>query len=118
MMVDVSAPDESADINALVTQLNTAIAQEDYATAARLKKLLDAAAPDAPKAPAWDGAPSWLADRLSDLGFRLPTPVQAAALGLLAPARLPLPRRARDTYDAVIRAPTGSGKTVAYIVRL
>ena len=103
------------DINQLVTQLNAAIAAEDYSEAARLKKLLDAAAPEAPKAPAWDGAPAWLADRLFDLGFTLPTPVQSASLALLAAARLPTESRARRTYDAVLRASTGSGKTLAYV---
>ena len=40
-------------------------------------------------------------ERLEQLGLRFPTPIQSAAL--------------RAPADAVLRAPTGSGKTVAFL---
>ena len=45
--------------------------------------------------------PVWLLERLEQLGLRFPTPIQSAAL--------------RAPADAVLRAPTGSGKTVAFL---
>ena len=90
------------DVNAALTDLNAAVAAEDYAEAARLKKLIDEAAPEAAGATTWPEAmPVWLLERLEQLGLRFPTPIQSAAL--------------RAPADAVLRAPTGSGKTVAFL---
>ena len=90
------------DVNAALTDLNAAVAAEDYAEAARLKKLIAEAAPEAAGATTWPEAmPVWLLERLEQLGLRFPTPIQSAAL--------------RAPADAVLRAPTGSGKTVAFL---
>ena len=93
------------DVNAALTDLNAAVAAEDYAEAARLKKLIDEASSDsglAAGATTWpEEMPVWLLERLEQLGLRFPTPIQSAAL--------------RAPADAVLRAPTGSGKTVAFL---
>ena len=75
------------DVNDAVTRLNRAVEEEDYATANRIKEEIDAAMKanplnDGGPAPAltWAATPPWLNSRLEDLGFRYPTPVQAAAL--------------------------------------
>lgn len=94
------------DLNEAITSLNAAVAREDYAEAARLKKLINAAAPSAEKA--WDDiVPEWLRDRLERLSYRYPTPVQAATL-----------RAADSARDIVVRAPTGAGKTLGYLTLL
>ena len=118
--------EEPFDMNTMVTALNAAVLVEDYAEAGRLcaaadltlrlgclltasdpslhrKKLIADAAPAAAAATTWqqDKMPAWLLERLEQLGLRYPTPIQSAALQ--APA------------DAVLRAPTGSGKTVAFL---
>ena len=68
----------------------------------RRKKLIAEAAPEAAAATTWPEAmPVWLLERLEQLGLRFPTPIQSAAL--------------RAPADAVLRAPTGSGKTVAFL---
>jgi hypothetical protein len=102
--VHAAAPDDREfDLNEAMTALNAAVEREDYAEAARLKKLIGDAAPSARKS--WDDAvPEWLHDRLERLAYRFPTPVQAATL-----------RAARSGRDVVVRAPTGSGKTLAYL---
>ena len=90
------------DVNAALTDLNAAVLAEDYAEAARLKKAIAEAAPEAAAATTWPEAmPVWLLERLEQLGLRFPTPIQSAAL--------------RAPADAVLRAPTGSGKTVAFL---
>lgn len=83
------------DVNALMTRLNDAVAAEDYLAAAALKKQLDAqqaATGGAGGGPAlvgqqadWFtlGCAPWLADRLTDLGFRFATPCQAHTLKAL-----------------------------------
>ena len=95
-----------SDLNALMTALNAAVANEDYAEAGRIKKLIDAAAPAASTATSWDNLPTWLLDRLEGLDFRYPTPIQSAALN------------AARAGDAVLSAPTGSGKTLAALCPL
>ena len=106
----LSAPpprEDSFDMNAAITALNAAVANEDYAEAARLKAMIAEATPAASPS-TWRGAcealPEWLLDRLEALGYRYPTPIQAASL--------------RCTRDALLRAPTGSGKTLAYLLPL
>ena len=90
------------DVNAALTDLNAAVLAEDYAEAARLKKAIAENAPEAAAATTWPEAmPVWLLERLEQLGLRFPTPIQSAAL--------------RAPADAVLRAPTGSGKTVAFL---
>ncbi|MEM7518493.1 MAG: DEAD/DEAH box helicase, partial [Planctomycetota bacterium] len=96
---------ESDDVNALMTELNLAVAREDYAKAALCKKRLDSLMADEPLVRgdwAASGAPAWLNARLGDLQMRFPTPVQSRSLGL-------------SEEDLVIRAPTGSGKTLAFL---
>lgn len=150
----------SVDINLLMTELNEAVAQEDYATAAALKKQIDAvgaanaaetagAAADgevtatrtAAKRTAdgisdtkigtpadWItvGAASWLAERLKDLGFRFATPCQANTLrahiklviesGVESDGTEVDSSRFEEVWrDIALRAPTGSGKTIAYL---
>jgi len=88
----------AVDVNALMTQLNDAVASEDYMKAAALKKKLDAlqATSRADSGTSGDllsrgqqadwftlGCAPWLADRLTDLGFRFATPCQAYTLKAL-----------------------------------
>lgn len=103
----IGAEDEPFDMNSAVTALNAAVAAEDYAEAARLKKMISEAAPDAADSSSWPGGdsfPDWLLERLEALSYRYPTPIQSVSV--------------RTVRDAVLRAPTGSGKTLAYLVPL
>ena len=98
------------DVNQLMTEMNAAVADEDYGKAAAVKKRLDELAV-IPKGD-WvkNGVPTWLGSRLGNLGMRFPTPIQARCLqegGLLDET---------SDVDVMIRAPTGSGKTLAYAV--
>ena len=76
------------DVNNAVTRLNAAVDREDYAAAKAIKEEIDAARKASAfkdgggeaAALTWECAPSWLRSRLEDLGFRYPTPVQAASL--------------------------------------
>lgn len=75
------------DINEAVTRLNAAVETEDYEAAAAIRDEIDAAIKADPMKQGnsslsltWSEAPAWLSARLEDLGFRYPTPVQAAAL--------------------------------------
>lgn len=98
------------DVNALMTQLNAAVNNEDFRKAAELKKRLAAVGGGADtKRGDWAShkAPGWLQGRLTDLGMRFPTPVQEAALDAID---------GRD--DVVVSAPTGSGKTLAFLAPL
>lgn len=101
---DASLPD---DINVLMTELNSAVAREDYAMAATCKKRLDALISKGgePVRGDWaaNGAPTWLNSRLSDLGMRFPTPIQARAWA------------ANDGDDLIVWSPVGSGKTLAFL---
>ena len=110
--------------------MSIALATEDYALASEIKSVVDArrhkAAEEAAAAAVpsttvpvdltasdWEGvgAPSWLASRLVDLGYTLPTPVQrVVATALLTNTTLNLPSA------AVVASSTGSGKTLAYCV--
>ena len=96
---------DAFDMNVAVTALNKAVEAEDYAEAARLKALIAQAAPAAAAASSWPRSiPEWLLERLESLSYRYPTPIQSAALS--------------TERDAVLRAPTGAGKTLAYLVPL
>ena len=63
------------DANQLVTQLNSALAQEDYARASQLRDQLKAVQGSSDSLADWReyGCPDWLADRAEKLGFRFPT---------------------------------------------
>lgn len=90
------------DLNAALSELNAAVAAEDYLEASRLKQLI--ASESSSTTTTWpDSLPRWLLERLEGLGFRYPTPIQAAALDVVP-------------GDAVLRAATGSGKSLAYAV--
>ncbi len=69
-----SQPSEQ-DANQLVTQLNIALAQEDYARASQLRDKLKALQGTSDAIADWReyGCPDWLADRAEKLGFRFPT---------------------------------------------
>ena len=98
---------EPFDINQALTAMNAAVANEDYAEAARLKKLIADAAPASSESTVWPSSlPEWLRARLEQLDLRFPTPVQSAALRCDAPA------------DVLVRAPTGSGKTISFLSRM
>ncbi|KAJ8609487.1 hypothetical protein CTAYLR_005440 [Chrysophaeum taylorii] len=101
-----SLPD---DLNLLMTEMNAAVAREDYAMAAACKKRIDALQPLGSRGDwAANGAPAWLSKRLNDLGMRYPTTIQARALSAT--------RQAEEApVDLVIRAPTGSGKSLAFL---
>lgn len=71
-----SQPNSSEqDANQLVTQLNSALAQEDYARASQLRDQLKAIQGSSDSLADWReyGCPDWLADRAEKLGFRFPT---------------------------------------------
>lgn len=68
-------PSSEQDANQLVTQLNSALAQEDYARASQLRDQLKAVQGSSDSLADWReyGCPDWLADRAEKLGFRFPT---------------------------------------------
>ena len=104
------------DVNEAMTRLNAAVEAEDYALAAQIKAEIDAeraqdSDEQAVPALSWtDTVPSWLCSRLEGLGFRYPTPVQAGALAATDDES--------QRHDAVISAPTGAGKSLAFAVSL
>jgi len=98
------------DPNLLQTKLAAAIKAEDYAAAAELRDKLQVALGDETlQRVDWAslGLPEWLCDRLERLDFMLATRVQLHALSTLG-----------SGADAAIVAPTGSGKTFAYLLPL
>ncbi|KOO31685.1 p-loop containing nucleoside triphosphate hydrolase protein [Chrysochromulina tobinii] len=112
---DEDATEEvDADLNWLHTRLQVALEREDYTEALNLRDRirrcadLNNGAGIATEA-AWTnlGVPDWLADRLERLSLPLPTRVQLHAL-----------RAAERGDDAAICAPTGSGKTLSYVLPL
>ena len=100
------------DINVVMTELNAAVAKEDYRKAAACKKRLDMLTEGGGVTGDWagGGVPQWLQRRLGDLGMRFPTPIQARTLkeGEFL--------KEESSMDVLVRAPTGSGKTLAFIV--
>ena len=101
---EASAP----DLNQLETQLRVAVAAEDYATAAKVKKRIDSLGGiDPGPAVSWAnlGVPDWLADRTERLGYPFPTSMQQKAIKTILLGA-----------DAVIRSETGSGKTLAFLL--
>lgn len=103
----------AADLNWLHTKLALALDREDYAEAAsvrdRIRQCTDLSGMGVAGEAAWEnlGVPDWLSDRLERLNFALPTRVQLHAL-----------RAAETGDDAAICAPTGSGKTLSYLLPL
>ena len=126
------------DVNMLITKLNDAVAREDYKAASQLKKELEAlreqtvtdSGEEATGAQAdWLklGAAPWLGDRLNNIGYRFSTPAQTSMMQALVKAVIESgemddgmvvdsARFEELCRDAVLRAPTGSGKTIAYLV--
>jgi hypothetical protein len=107
---DQPSPLDALDLNQLHTALNNAIAAENYALASKIRDLLALAlGPEAAAAPPADwrrlGVPEWLADRVDDLGYRLPTEVQRRASPVIT-----------DRKDCVVEGVTGSGKTLAFLL--
>ena len=98
------------DLNWIQTRLHVALDAEDYVEAAALRdRIRRITGAGAGVEAAWStlGVPDWLADRLDRLNFPLPTRVQLHSL------------RAMETgEDAAVCAPTGSGKTLSYLVPL
>jgi len=100
------------DLNWLHTRLHLALDREDYEEAAsvpdRIRRCADVSTGIVSEA-AWNnlGMPDWLADRLDRLNFPLPTRVQLHSL-----------RAAERGDDSAICAPTGSGKTLSYLLPL
>ena len=76
------------DANQLVTQLNSALAQEDYARASELRDKLKALQGTSNSLADWreSGCPDWLADRAEKLGFRFPTGNDCMLLSMVARA--------------------------------
>ena len=109
-VVRLDTEDEIADLNWLHTQLQIALDREDYVEAAsvrdRIRRCADISGGITSEA-AWTnlGVPDWLADRLERLNFPLPTRVQLHSL-----------RAAERGDDSAICAPTGSGKTLSYLL--
>jgi superfamily II DNA/RNA helicase len=109
---DESGPDPS-DLNQLHTALDRAIAAENYPLAAKIRDVLrilvdeDANTDNSVLPNDWKrlGILEWLADRVEDMGYRVPTEIQIRA----SPAIL-------DGADCVIESATGSGKTLAYLL--
>lgn len=103
--------DEANDLNWLHTKLQLALAREDYAEAAQLRDRVRRSVSNVGVAneAAWQdlGVPSWLSDRLDALNFPMPTRVQLHSL-----------RAAETGEDAAVCAPTGSGKTLSYLLPL
>ena len=102
--------DESAgsNLNWLQTRLQIALSYEDYTEAAIIRDQIKAAA-GATGGSSWGslGLPDWLEDRLERLNFALPTRVQTHSL-----------RALERGDDAAVCAPTGSGKTLSYLLPL
>eukprot|EP00746_Dinoflagellata_sp_MGD_P017667 gnl/MRDRNA2_/MRDRNA2_140690_c0_seq1.p1 gnl/MRDRNA2_/MRDRNA2_140690_c0~~gnl/MRDRNA2_/MRDRNA2_140690_c0_seq1.p1 ORF type:complete len:613 (-),score=101.96 gnl/MRDRNA2_/MRDRNA2_140690_c0_seq1:189-1964(-) len=94
-------------VNELQTRLMHAVREEDFGTAAKLRKKLDELGMPVPRP--WSeliGNAPWLADRAETLEFLWPTPVQELGVqGIL--------QRREDT---AIISETGSGKTLAYLL--
>jgi hypothetical protein len=104
--------EEDDDLNWLHTRLHIALDAQDFAEAASLRDRIRRSADVAgalPSEAAWSnlGVPDWLCDRLERLNFPLPTRVQLHAL-----------RAMEAGDDAAICAPTGSGKTLSYLLPL
>ena len=97
---------DRADLNYLQTRLGMALEREDYAEAAKMRDQIRRTAGVTGDA-AWKslGIPDWLSDRLERLDFPLPTRVQVHSL-----------RALELGDDAAVCAPTGSGKTLSYLL--
>lgn len=100
--------DDERDLNWLQTKMQQALEQEEYADAAALRDRIRRAA-GLTDTSSWSnlGAPDWLSDRLARLNMPLPTRVQTHAL-----------RALERGDDAAVCAPTGSGKTLSYLLPL
>lgn len=109
--------DSGLDLNLLQTLLYDAIRREDYATASVMRdRIADAIGETVGGDVDWRNleVPEWLADWLQRLGFDMATRVQMQALQHLAERDGATTRH----RDGAIVAPTGSGKTFAYLLPL
>ena len=102
----------NTDLNWLHTKLQVALENEDYTEAASVRNRIRRSACDGPgvtSEAAWTnlGVPDWLADRLERLNYPLPTSVQLHSL-----------RAFENGDDTAVCAPTGSGKTLSYLLPL
>lgn len=105
---------DAIDPNQLQTALNNAIASENYDLAAKIRDVLalaisadgDSGTGTAPSGD-WRrlGIIDWIADRVEDIGYILPTEVQRRASHVIL-----------DRKDCVIEAATGSGKTLSFLL--
>uniref|UniRef100_A0A7S4JGV2 RNA helicase n=2 Tax=Guillardia theta TaxID=55529 RepID=A0A7S4JGV2_GUITH len=116
---DQTADKWEEDLNRLHTALNAAVEAEDYTSASLLRDQISAISgfqADDRKKHSLDwkalGVPDWLVDRLERMGFRLPTQVQRNAMKAISQ------KAVFSSRDTVIRSPTGSGKTLSYLVPL
>ncbi|CAG9465791.1 unnamed protein product [Pedinophyceae sp. YPF-701] len=100
--------EESEDANQLLTLLNLAIKNEDYAQASQLRdRIQEVLGVSDIRDASWHkpGVPEWLADRAEQLDFRITTPIQRRALETLLSGK-----------DAIVKSITGSGKTLACLI--
>ena len=101
------------DLNELHTQLYQAVSSEDYSRAAAIRDImrikLEKGGENVLALGDWEklGIVSWLAQRASELGFMIPTPIQSRSATVIA-----------NQCDCIINAPTGSGKTLAFLLPL
>lgn len=99
---------DDKDLNWLQTRLHLAVQNARYDEAIVLRdRIRRATDSDAGSEASWSalGMPDWLSSRLADLDFMLPTRVQVHAL-----------RALEAGGDGAVCAPTGSGKTLSYLV--
>jgi len=119
------------DMNVLITRLNEAMQREDQQAADEARGLLQALRSEDGQGlvvEEWRrlGTAGWLADRLRNLGFFFSTPCQSQIMkalarevnvsGVEADGTVVETRVMEPVWrDMALQAPTGSGKTIAYL---
>lgn len=96
------------DLNMMTTLLNEAVLREDYEQAASFRDAIRSITGGSSGGD-WSalGLADWLCDWLERLNYKMPTPIQRAAMVKMATGN-----------DAAVVAATGSGKTLAYLLPL